>query len=59
MSRDTMLVVLFAFTFIAVIGWAIWQRTRTKQSQRRSGDPDGRQATSDALHAHKDGPEIR
>jgi hypothetical protein len=40
-------------TFVAVLAWAVWQKIRTKKSQIRSGDPDGRKATDDALHAHK------
>ena len=37
MSHENMFVALCAITFFVVIGWA----------------PEGRKATSDALHAHK------
>ena len=50
MSHQSLLVVLFGFTFLAVMAWAIWQKIRTKKSQERSGDPDGKGATSDTLH---------
>ena len=53
MSHENMLVSLIAITFLAVIGWAIWQKLRTKRSQEKSGDPKGRKATADALHAHE------
>ena len=53
MTHENLLMSLIAVTFFAVIAWAVWQKVRTKKSQERSGDPDGRKATSDALHAHK------
>ena len=53
MSHETMLASLGGFTLFAVVAWAAWQKRRTKKSQERSGDPDGRKATDDALHAHK------
>jgi len=54
MSHETMLISLIVMTFAAVLAWAVWQKVRTKKSQERSGDPDGRKATQDALHAHQD-----
>lgn len=51
-----MLISLIVMTFLAVIAWAVWQKFRTKKSQERSGDPEGRKATDDALHAHKNQP---
>jgi hypothetical protein len=54
MSYETMIIGLLAITFIAAIGWAMWQRARTQKSQDRSGDPDGRRATADALRAHQE-----
>lgn len=53
MSHENMLLGLVAMTFLAVIGWALWQKWHTKKSQERSGDPEGHKATADALHAHK------
>jgi len=55
MSNQTLIFVLAGATFILVIGWAAWQKYRVKKSQERSGDPDGKKATHDALHAHKNG----
>lgn len=52
MSHESLLISLVAMTFFAVIGWAVWQKIRTKKSQDRT-DPDGRKAADDALHAHK------
>ncbi len=50
MTHQELLFSLIGFTFFAVVAWAVWQKVRTKKSQERSGDPDGRQATQDALH---------
>lgn len=54
MSHETMLIGLVVVTFAAVIIWAVWQKLSTKKEQQQSGDPDGRKATDDALHAHGD-----
>jgi predicted negative regulator of RcsB-dependent stress response len=59
MSYQTMLIGLVAITFVVAIGWALWQRARTKTSQQKSGDPEGRKATSDALHAHEGSNPLR
>ncbi len=54
MSHGSMLIGLIVMTFAAVIVWAVWQKVSTKKVQEQSGDPDGRKATDDALHAHGD-----